>query len=505
MITELLNGFAQFFTVEFLSLAILGVLLGSVVGVLPGIGPIGAMSILLGLTTQIGPTASLILFAGVYFGAAYGGSTTAILLNIPGESSSVMTAVDGHEMTKKGRAGAALTVAAVGSFIAGTVSLIGLTFLAPTIGPAAVKLGPPEYLALTIAGLALLVVLNPGKLGKSMMMVSLGLVIAYVGIDPLTGASRFTFGLPELSGGISFVPLVMGLFGVAEVLDELIRTQKKQRVQSPRLRELMPTREESRRALPAVLRGSGIGFVLGLIPGPAGVSSTFVSYVAERKFSKNRSEFGHGAIEGVAGPESANNAAFGAAFIPLFVLGIPFAPTMALILSALLLNGIVPGPTFIQDQSELFWTVIAAMYVANVMLLLLNLPMVGIFTRLLSVPPGILMPSVLGLCVIGVYASNNSLFDIGVMMVAGFVGLALRRADLNPAPLVLAVVLASILESSLRQTLSLSGGDVGSYLAGRPIVMSLLASILIALVVRAYLRRRAQLHSDKQVETVDHK
>ena len=483
MIGDLLNGFSAVFTPQLLLLAIAGVVLGTLVGVLPGIGPIGAMSILLGLTTQIGATGSLILFAGIYYGAAYGGSTTSILLNLPGESSSVVTAMDGYEMTRRGRAGAALSVAALGSFVAGTLSIVGLMLFAPALGDVAVKLGPPEYLALTVAGLGMLVVLTPGAASRSMLMVLIGLAVGIIGIDPLSATPRFTFGVPELSGGISFVAIVMGVFGVSEVLDQAGRRWFPPRIKAPTMRELIPTKAELRRAAPASLRGSGIGFVLGLIPGPAAVISTFASYVLERRISKHPEKFGHGAIEGVAGPESANNAAAAAAFVPLLVLGIPFAPVMALILSALLLNNIVPGPTFINDQPELFWTVIAAMYLANVMLLVLNLPLVGIFTRVLSVPPGVLMPVILGLCVIGVYSDNNSVFDIGVMFVAGFAGLFFRRAGLNLAPLVLALVLAPTLETSLRQSLSLAQGDVG-YFVSRPVAMVVLGVVLLVVIGR---------------------
>ena len=491
MTGDLLNGFAAVFTPELLLLAIAGVILGTLVGVLPGIGPIGAMSILLGLTTQIGATGSLILFAGIYYGAAYGGSTTSILLNLPGESASVVTAMDGYEMTRRGRAGAALTVAALGSFVAGTLSIVGLMLFAPMLSDVAVQLGPPEYLALTVAGLGMLVVLTPGAASRSMLMVLIGLAVGIIGIDPLSATPRFTLGVPELSGGISFVAIVMGVFGVSEVLDQAGRRWFPPRIKAPTMRELVPTKEELRRAAPASLRGSGIGFFLGLIPGPAAVISTFASYVVERRISKHPEKFGHGAIEGVAGPESANNAAAGAAFIPLMVLGIPFAPVMALILSALLLNNIVPGPTFINDQPELFWTVIAAMYLANAMLLVLNLPLVGLFTRVLSVPPGVLMPVILGLCVIGVYADNNSVFDIGVMFIAGFAGLFFRRAGLNLAPLVLALVLAPTLETSLRQTLSLGQGEVGYFLS-RPVALVVFGAVLLVVIGRlvALARRR---------------
>lgn len=490
MLENLLNGFDQFFTLQNLLLGLGGVVLGSLVGVLPGIGPLGAMAMLLGLTPQLGATGSLILFAGIYYGAAYGGSTTSILLNVPGESASVITTVDGYQMTKRGRGGAALTVAAVGSFVAGTVAVIGMMLVAPTLGELAVELGPPEYLALTAAGLLMLVILTPGQFAKSALMVALGLGIALVGIDPLGSTARFTFGSTELSGGLSFIAIAMGMFGISEVLDQMLSRWAPHKPRAPKMRELLPTRAEAKRAAPAIARGTGIGFGLGLVPGPAGVISTFASYVVERRFSKYRREFGKGAIEGVAGPESANNAAAGAAFIPLLVLGIPFAPVMALMLSALLLNGIIPGPNFIQEQPEVFWTVIAAMYVANFLLLVLNLPLVGLFTRVLAVPPGILMALILGICTIGVYAEGNSMFDVATMFVAGIIGLWFRRADINPAPLVLAIVLGPTLESSLRQSLDLAHGDV-SYFFGRPVLVVMLIGLVLAVIARFWLRRRA--------------
>ena len=507
MFENLLYGFEQFFTLQNMLLGLGGVVLGSLVGVLPGIGPIGAMAMLLGLTPQLGATGSLILFAGIYYGAAYGGSTTSILLNLPGEAASVMTTVDGYQMTKRGRGGAALTVAAVGSFVAGTVAVIGMMFVAPTLGKLAVELGPPEYLALTAAGLLMLVILTPGNMAKSALMVGLGLGIALVGIDPLGSTARFTFDSTELSGGISFIAVAMGMFGVSEVLDQMLTRWAPSKVRAPKMRELLPTRTEMKRAAPAIARGTGIGFGLGLVPGPAGVISTFASYVVERRFSKHRKEFGKGAIEGVAGPESANNAAAGAAFIPLLVLGIPFAPVMALMLSALLLNGIIPGPTFIQDQPEVFWTVIAAMYVANFMLLVLNLPLVGLFTRVLSVPPGILMALILGICTIGVYAEGNSMFDVAIMYLAGIIGLWFRRADINPAPLVLAIVLGPTLEGSLRQSLELAHGDIGYFLS-RPVLVVLFAGLILASGVRVWLRRRAtklevQSAADGQSDVTD--
>ncbi|GGP01933.1 tripartite tricarboxylate transporter permease [Nonomuraea glycinis] len=480
-------GFATFADPAYIILALVGVVLGTVVGVLPGIGPIGAMSVLLGMTTQLGPTGSLILFAGIYFGSTYGGSTTSILLNVPGEASSVVTALDGHEMTKRGRAGPALTIAAVSSFLAGTIAIFGLMMSAPWLSGIAVKLGPPEYLALCVAGLLLLAALADGSTAKAVVMICAGLAIGTVGIDPAGGHLRFTMGSDALAEGFSFIALVMGVFGVAEALTMVGRRRRPDPVKAPRLRELLPSRQESRQAAPAAVRGSVIGFLLGLVPGPAAVLSTFASYVVERKISKDPGRFGKGAVEGVAGPEAANNAAAGAAFVPLLALGIPFAPTMALVLAALLLNGIVPGPTFVEDQPELFWTVIAAMYIANLMLLVLNLPLVGLFTRLLSIPPQALMPFVIGLCVVGVYAENNSMFDVMVMLVAGLLGFVLRRAGYSMAPFVLAVVLQPTLEVSLRQTLAFSDGNPG-YVLGRPVTMVILGLVVLAV---AWSARRA--------------
>ncbi|GAB3440342.1 tripartite tricarboxylate transporter permease [Actinophytocola sediminis] len=489
MFDDLGAGFAAFADPTFIVLALVGVVLGTVVGVLPGIGPIGAMSVLLGMTTQLGATGSLILFAGIYFGSTYGGSTTSILLNVPGEASSVVTALDGHEMTKRGRAGPALTIAAVSSFVAGTVAIFGLMMFAPWLSGMAVKLGPPEYLALCVAGLLLLAALSTGSTAKAIVMICAGLAVGTVGIDPASGDLRFTMGSTDLAQGFSFIAIVMGVFGVAEVLTMAGRRWRPEPVSAPKLRELLPSRQESRAAAPAAVRGSVIGFLLGLVPGPAAVLSTFASYVTERKLARHPERFGRGAVEGVAGPEAANNAAAGAAFVPLLALGIPFAPTMALVLAALLLNGIVPGPTFINDQPELFWTVIAAMYIANLMLLVLNLPLVGLFTRLLSIPPQALMPLVIGLCVVGVYAEGNSMFDVVVMLVAGLLGFLLRRIGFSMAPFVLAVVLQPTLETSLRQTLAFSDGNPG-YVLGRPVSMVIFGLVVLATAVSIRQARR---------------
>ncbi|UPK75559.1 tripartite tricarboxylate transporter permease [Nocardioidaceae bacterium SCSIO 66511] len=496
MLSDLGGGFASFADPTYVLLAVAGVLLGTLVGVLPGIGPIGAMSVLLGVTTQVGPTGSLILFAGVYFGSTYGGSTTSILLNIPGEASSVVTAIDGNQMSKKGRSGPALTVAAVSSFVAGTLSIVGLMLFAPFLSSVAVKLGPPEYMALCIAGLVLLAALSQGSTARGLVMICLGLAVGTVGMDPATGDLRFTMGSTTLAQGFSFIALVMGVFGIAEALTMVRGHQRSSAIAAPGLRDLLPNRREVRDAAPAAARGSVIGFLLGLVPGPAAVLSTFASYVTEKRISRHPEKFGHGAIEGVAGPEAANNAAAGAAFIPLMVLGIPFAPTMALVLAALLLNGIVPGPTLIDDEPELFWTVIAAMYIGNLMLLVLNLPLVGLFTRLLSVPPRVMMPLIVGLCTIGVYADRNSTFDVIVMLIAGLIGFLLRASGFSMAVFVLAVVLQPTLESSLRQTLAYSNGDP-SYILGRPVTIVILCVVVVAVVLMARSSLLALRHSSR--------
>lgn len=487
--TGLLHGFGQALSPELLLLALGGAVLGTLVGVLPGLGPIGAMSILLGLTSSLGPTASLVLFAAIYYGTMYGGSTTSILLNLPGESSSVVTAIEGHEMAKRGRAGAALAVAAVGSFIAGTVSIVGLMLFAPTLSRWALKIGPPEYVTLILAGLLLLVFMSPGSVVKALLMVGVGLAVATVGLDVVSATARYTFGVPELTQGLGFIPLVVGLFGIAEILSVISEKQRPGRLRTPGYREMFPTREERTRSVKPVARGSILGFLAGLVPGPAPVLATFASYTLEKKLSKHRDQFGSGAIEGVAGPEAANNASAAAAFVPLMALGIPFAPTMAVVLSALLLNGVVPGPKFINENPTLFWTVIASMYIGNIMLLVLNLPLVGVFARLITVPVTVLMPVVLAFTLVGVYAANNSMFDVAVAVVAGLVGFLLKRIGFSMAPLVLAVVLGVTLENSLRQSLVLSDGSL-SIFVDRPISAAILAVLVAAGLWRVFTQLR---------------
>lgn len=483
VVDNLLTGFALAMNPGNLFFAFLGVTLGSLVGVLPGIGPLGAMSLLLATTFGMSPIHSLILFAGIYYGSMYGGSTTSILLNVPGESTSVVTCIDGYRMTQKGRAGAALFIAAAGSFVAGTLSVVGLMLFAPPLADFALKFGPPEYFSLTAVGLIILTTISSGSKMKAVLMVLLGVLVSTIGMDPVTGDQRFTFGILSLSQGIDFIPMAMGLFGITEVLNILTQKSEAASVQSVRLREMLPTREEVRRSVGPVFRGSTLGFFIGLIPGPAAVIASFTSYAVEKRLSKHPEEFGQGAVEGVAGPESANNAAAGGAFLPLIALGIPFAPPMALVLAALLIGKIMPGPTFIQEHPQMFWTFIASMYIGNVMLLLLNLPLVGLFVSVLRTPTRILMPIVAILCLTGVYAVNSSSIDVWVLVIAGAGGYVLRAKGYDFAPLVLAVVLGPKVEVYFRQSLFMSAGDLTIFV-NRPISVAILLIPIAVIAVR---------------------
>lgn len=493
VIENLMIGFGQALSPVNLLFAFLGVTLGSLVGVLPGIGPLGAMSLLLCTTFGMSPTHSLILFAGIYYGSMYGGSTTSILLNLPGESTSVVTCIDGYKMTQKGRAGAALFIAAAGSFVAGTVSVLGLMLFAPPLAELALKFGPPEYFCLTTVGLIVLTYISSGSKLKSVLMVLLGIMVSTIGMDPVTGDQRFTFGILALSQGIDFIPMAMGLFGIAEVLSVLSQKSEAGKVRSVRLREMLPTREEIRRSIGPVIRGSFVGFFIGLIPGPAAVIASFTSYAVEKRLSKHPEEFGHGAIEGVAGPESANNAAAGGAFLPLIALGIPFAPPMALVLAALLIGRILPGPTFIQEHPQMFWTFIASMYIGNVMLLLLNLPLVGLFVSVLRTPIRILIPVVAILCLTGVYAVNSSSIDVWVLVISGVGGFILRNRGYDLAPLVLAVVLGPKVELYFRQSLFMSAGSLAIFVE-RPISITILLIpvFILAATLAIYFTRKTR-------------
>jgi putative tricarboxylic transport membrane protein len=484
----LLGGFATALTPLYLYYALLGAILGTIVGVLPGLGPLGAMAILLSFTLKMDATGAMILFAGIYYGAMYGGSTTSILLNIPGEAASVVTCIDGYKMAQKGRGGAALTVAAVGSFIAGTISILGLMVTTLFLSDIALMFGPPEFFAIGICGLMLLMRLSGGSILKSFIMILMGMALSTVGVDFLTGAERFTFGNLELGQGIDFLPVAMGVFGIAEVLTTVEEKEYLQTIiQKVKLRELLPTLREWKRSIPAIFRGSFMGFFIGLVPGPSPVISTFVSYITEKKLSKNPEEFGEGAIEGVAGPEAANNAAVGGAYVPLLALGIPFTPAMAMVLGTLMLHGLTPGPNLIKEKPELFWTVIASMYIGNFMLLILNLPLVNLFVKILRVPKNILMPAIVIICMIGVYSVNSSLLDLLMLAVFGLIGYVLRAVDFQTAPLILAMVIGPMIETSLRQSLNISGGHIGG-LIFRPICLSLYILAALAFLLPLLLK-----------------
>lgn len=471
---HLFNGFAVASTPTNLFACMMGCLLGTVVGILPGLGPTATMSLLLPFSMQFGAETGLIMMAGVWYGAQYGGSTTSILVNIPGEAASVITCIDGYQMAKKGRAGAALALVAVGSWIAGTIGNICLQLFAPPLAQAALAFGPPEYLMLMFLAFVVLSSLTAGSVIKGLLMVAVGLWISIIGIDPVAGVQRFTMGNNELMGGIDFLPVAMGLFGISEILTAAVQTYKPRLVDKVCLRDLYPTREEVRRSVKPCLRGSILGFFVGLLPGPAPTISTFVSYSLEKRFAKNPSEFGHGAVEGVVGPESANNAAVCGSMIPLLALGIPFAPPAAILLACLLMHNVQPGPLLFQQAPQIFWSFIASMYMGNIMLLIMNLPMVGLFARIATIRPAVLMPIVGIICLVGVYSVRNSIFDIWVMVVAGIIGYLLNKWGFPVAPLVIGLVLGPMTENSFRQSFMMFRGQ-GQMFFGRPIAMALLA------------------------------
>ncbi|MGB9368563.1 MAG: tripartite tricarboxylate transporter permease [Xanthobacteraceae bacterium] len=463
--------------------AFIGCLVGTLVGVLPGIGPLAGISILLPITFGLNATNAIVMLAGIYYGSQYGGSTTSILLRIPGEASSVMTCIDGNAMARKGRAGAALCIAAVGSWIAGTFGVIMLTFIAPPLATIALKFGPPEYTALLILGLIFLGYMSTTSLTRTLIMAALGLLLGMIGIDPLSGHFRYSFDIPELGDGIGIVPVAVGLFGLGEILStpshrvtgEVIR---------PKLRELWPNRQEWREAGWPIARGTVMGFLIGIIPGSAHIISSFLSYAVEKKISKHPEEFGKGAVAGVAGPESANNAASTGAFVPMLSLGIPTGPVTAVLMAALMIHGVPPGPSLMNDHPQVFWGFVASMYVGNLMLLALNLPLVGLFVHLLRIPYGYLYPLIIMFCIIGVYEVNHSIVDVWIMLIMGVVGYLLKKFSFDPAPLVLGLVIAPIFEMSLRQSLIMSNGNYLIFLS-RPIAATLMVAAVILLAMSA--------------------
>jgi putative tricarboxylic transport membrane protein len=474
-------GFSIALSPSILIYAFAGCVIGTLVGVLPGVGPLAGISLLLPASFGLNATTAIVLLAGIYYGAMYGGSTTSILMRIPGEAASVMTCIDGYAMTRKGRAGAALAIAAVGSYVAGTVSVIGLMLLAPPLARFALRFGPPEYVALLLLGLLVLAYMSGGSVPKSLAMATLGLLLGMIGIDPMTGYFRFHYGLVELGDGIGIVPVAVGLFGVSEILLSAGQATPPA-VMKPKLRELLPSRQEWHDSFWPIGRGTVLGFLIGIIPGSAHIISSFVSYAVERRLSKHPEQFGHGAVAGVAGPESANNSATSGAFVPMLALGVPSGPIPAVMLAAMMVHGISPGPLLITQQPDLFWGFIASMYVGNVVLLILNLPMVGVFVNLLRIPYPLLYPGILVFSVVGVYAVNSSVVDIWIMAVMGALGYLLRKFDFETAPIVLGLVLAPMLEMSLRQSLALSSGSYAVFV-NRPIAASMLVVGLALLLL----------------------
>jgi TctA family transporter len=483
-------GFATAITLQNIAFCFIGVVLGTLIGVLPGIGPVAAISMLLPVTFVMTPVAAVIMMAGIFYGAQYGGSTTAILINLPGEASSIVTAIDGYQMARKGRAGTALATAALGSFFAGTVSTLLLAVLAPPLTELALKVGSPEYFALMVLGLVASISLVQGSVLKALSMVVLGLLLGTVGQDRSSGTDRFTFGVPDLVEGLEFVAIAMGLFGVCEIVrnleDESLRS-----AHAGAIRSLLLSREDLRRIVAPALRGTAVGAVLGVLPGGGAILSSFAAYAIERRMSDRPEEFGKGAIEGVASPESANNAAAQTSFIPMLTLGIPASPVMALIIGALIVQGITPGPMLMIQKPDLFWGLIASMWIGNAMLLVLNLPLVGVWVRLLAVPYHLLFPAIAGFCCIGVLSIANNPFHVYTVVLFGLGGYLLVKLDFEPAPLLLGFVIGPMLEENLRRSFVLSGGDVKIFIQ-RPVCASLLAVAVGALAVSALpaIRRR---------------
>ncbi len=495
LLDHLALGFATASTLENLAFCFIGVLLGTLIGVLPGIGPTATIAMLLPITFQIGdPTSALIMLAGIYYGAQYGGSTTAILINLPGESSSAVTAIDGYQMARKGRAGVALATAALGSFFAGTVSTFLVALLAPPLTAIALQFGAAEYFSLMVVGLVSSIALASGSIVKALAMLVLGLLLGLVGTDIYTGAPRFNLGIREFSDGLNFVAVAVGVFGVAEILRNL-ENEHERSAAVKTVTGLMPSREDFRRMAAPILRGTALGSALGVLPGGGAILASFASYTLEKRVSKTPEEFGKGAIEGVAGPESANNAGAQTSFIPLLTLGIPANPVMALMIGAMIIQGIVPGPNVATEQPALFWGIIASMWIGNLMLVILNLPLVGLWVKLLAVPYYVLFPVIMAFCAIGVYSVNSNVYDLYSVAFFGVLGYVLVKLRCEPAPLLLGFVLGPLLEENLRRAMILSRGDFSTFVT-RPISATLLvmaATVLVIVLLPAVRKKREEV------------
>lgn len=475
-------GFEVALTLNNLGFALLGCLVGTLIGVLPGLGPLATIAILMPITFYLTPEAAIIMLAGIYYGSQYGGSTTAILMNMPGESSAVVTCLDGYQMAKKGRGGAALTVAALGSFFAGCVATIFIALAAPPLARLGILFGPADYFALMVFGLTAAVVLAQGSLLKAIAMVFAGLLLGLVGTDVNSGAMRFTFGAPQLFDGLNFVALAMGLFGVSEIIDSLIKGNRNPPTTAT-IDSLYPTREEFRAAAPASVRGTVLGSVLGVLPGGGALLSSFASYALEKRLARNPAEFGRGAIQGVAGPESANNAGAQTTFIPMLTLGIPPNAILALLMGALMIHGIQPGPGVVTQHPQLFWGLVASMWVANAMLVIINLPLVGIWVQLLRVPYRLLFPVMLFFCAVGAFIESGNVLNVYLMAAFGVLGYVMKQMEFEPAPLILAFILGPMMEEYFRRAMLLSRGDPTTFVSNPISLVLLLMTVGLAVLI----------------------
>jgi len=501
-LSPVLDGFAVVLEPKNLLYCLIGVVIGMLIGVLPGLGPAATIAILLPVTFGLEPVTSIIMLAGIFYGAQYGGTVTSVLLRLPGEASSVVTVFDGHALARQGKAGTALGIAAIGSFIGGTLSIIALTLVAPFVAGFALDFGPPEYTALALLGIMLVATISNGSKLKALIAATIGLLLATVGRDDFISAERFTFGSLSLADGLDFVPIAMGLFGLGEILYNLEERHRAAQAPAP-INGVWPSPADLRQASGAIGRGGALGFFLGILPGGGAVLASLVAYAVEKRRSKHPERFGHGAIEGVAAPETANNAAATSSFIPLLSLGIPANATMAVIFGALLIQGITPGPQLVTEHPDLFWGVVNSMYIGNVLLLIMSLPLVGLFVRILRVRPAILASITTLITLIGAYTVRNDVFDIGLVIFFGVLGYLMKKAGFDPGPLVLAFVLGSLLETSLRRSLLLFDGNPGGFFT-RPISGVLLAGFLLVILLpaaRTALRKR-RAHRDRIKELV---
>ena len=478
LIEHLGQGFATALTLTNLFYCFIGVFLGTLIGVLPGLGPTATIAMLLPITFTLPPVSALIMLAGIYYGSQYGGSTTAILINVPGEAASVVTTLDGYQMARRGRAGVALATAAIASFFAGTVSTLLLALFAPPLADFALKFGPADYFSLMVLGLVASVVLARGSLLHAIGMVVLGLLLGLVGTDVNSGMSRYSFDIPQLADGIGFVVVAMGMFGLGEIIRNL-EHEKTRTIVATKISSLMPTKEDWKRMVAPILRGTALGSAVGILPGSGSIMGSFAAYSLEKKISKHSKEFGHGAIEGVAGPEAANNAGAQTSFIPMLTLGIPSNPVMALMVGAMIIQGIQPGPLVMTEQPALFWGIIASMWIGNLFLIILNLPLIGIWVRIVMVPYHLLFPAILVFCAIGVYSLNNTEFDVYFMALFGLLGYIFIKLDCEPAPMILGYILGPLMEEYLRRALLLSRGDPMTFIE-RPISATMLVIAALA-------------------------